>query len=288
MDFELDRASFDEIRDSVDHGIFYERLQQEWWDENVERVLIDIFFHLDARAKAHFFNREKRANQRQLLLKRNRGFLTEAKRAAQKITEEDAHFAGLSRIGAGERADGIEAVEEKVWIHLGFQSPQLRVASENSRLHFALFRFLRLLYRQQDVEESDCEQVEQDSGTEEKGEILRKVRFNPIECRETGEFVSQSFRGQNPESADHDRAEQVRERQLKRAGAVERRPAAGIPCGEAHEPVEKAERNAECKGFHPSESAGNREQIYEHSGERKPGEQVRDEPPEVAENGMHC
>ena len=59
MDFEFDRAAFDEIRDSVDDGIFDQRLQQQRRHENVERVFIDIFFHLDAGAEADFFDGEK-------------------------------------------------------------------------------------------------------------------------------------------------------------------------------------------------------------------------------------
>jgi hypothetical protein len=68
----------------------------------------------------------------------------------------------------------------------------------------------------------------------------------------------------------------MRERELKSAGAVERRPTTGIPCREAHAPVEKAEWNAEGKGLHPRESAGNCQQINEHSGEGKPAKEVRD------------
>src|SRR4029077_13222352 len=214
MDFELDGASFDEIRDSMDDGIFYERLQQERRHDKVKRILIDIFFHLDARAEADFFDREKRADQRQLLVERNRGFLTEAKRAAQEVTEKDAHLAGLGGIGGGERADGIEAVEKEMRIHLGFERPQFRVASQNSCFHFAFFRFLRLLDRQQDIEKCDRKQIEQDSSAEEKREILRKAGLETVEGREGGQFMRQRFRRQNPDSADYDCPKQMREGDL--------------------------------------------------------------------------
>ena len=71
----------------------------------------------------------------------------------------------------------LRLLKRKVRIHLGFECSQFRVARENSCFHLALCRFLRLLDRQQDVEESDCKQIEQDSGTEEKRQILRKVRL---------------------------------------------------------------------------------------------------------------
>src|ERR1700756_1091331 len=79
----------------------------------------------------------------------------------------------------------------------------------------------------------------------------------------------------------------MREGDLKCAGAVERSPTAGIPRREAHEPIEQAKRNTEGKGFHPRESAGNRQQVNEHCGERKPAQQVSDEPSELAENWVH-
>ena len=51
-------------------------------NRNVQRVLVYIFFHLDAGAKADFFHGEERVDQRKFFFERDCGFFAETERAA--------------------------------------------------------------------------------------------------------------------------------------------------------------------------------------------------------------
>ena len=56
--------------------------------------------------------------------------LAQPQRNAQKIGQPDAHRTGAPGIDGSERADRIQAVKKKVWIHLGLQRLQLSFAGE--------------------------------------------------------------------------------------------------------------------------------------------------------------
>ena len=109
----------------------------------------------------------------------------------------------FGRVGGGERADGIEAVEQEMRIHLGLEGAQLRFAGEHAGLHHAGFGFARGFDRQQDVVKSDREQIQQDARDEKERIVLRELPINPVKFVEAGEHSAQNPRRDEPQRAGH-------------------------------------------------------------------------------------
>src|SRR5262249_23718668 len=103
--------------------------------------------------EAHPLHIQVTPGQSQFLPEGNRMALSQAQSAAKEIGEPDAHFASPGGIGRGERADGMETIEEKMRIDLGLERLQLGFARQD-------LGFARGLYRQQYIVEGDSQQVE--------------------------------------------------------------------------------------------------------------------------------
>src|SRR5580704_2623508 len=78
MDVEVNPAALDEIGDAVHDGVLDEWLQKQRRDRNVQSGFVNILFHLDASAEAHFFDRQKSADQGKLFFERYGSFFSEA------------------------------------------------------------------------------------------------------------------------------------------------------------------------------------------------------------------
>src|ERR1700723_264075 len=126
------------IRNSMHHGVFHQRLQKQRRDKTIERFRIHLLLHIQPRAEANFFHAQERSHQRHLLLERDQIFFTQAQRAPKKIAEQNAHLARLRRIGTGERADRVQAGENKMRIPLRLQRPQLRITGKHARFQHPL------------------------------------------------------------------------------------------------------------------------------------------------------
>ena len=135
----------------MSHGVFDERLQQERRNERGFGFGLNVFAHFEARAEADFFDGQEALQEEQFLTERDAGFFAEAEGHAQKFGQQDAHFAGFCRIDAGQRADGIQAVEEEMGIYLRFQSFEFGIARQHGRFHDARLRFARSLQRKNNV-----------------------------------------------------------------------------------------------------------------------------------------
>src|SRR5262249_6659080 len=87
--------------------------------------------HPELAAEADLLHVEVHLRERQLLGKRDRHSLAEAQRSTQEVGQADAHLARFVGIDSRERADGVQAVEEKVRIDLSPERFKSRVASKN-------------------------------------------------------------------------------------------------------------------------------------------------------------
>ena len=104
--------------------------------------------------------------KREFFGKRHAGFFTEAQESCEEIRPAECTFLGFRGVDTGQRADGIEAVEEKVGIYLRLEGSQFGIARENAgfeRAHFGLPRFFD---SENYVVRGDGEQIEQEADAE--------------------------------------------------------------------------------------------------------------------------
>src|ERR1700728_2916296 len=181
----------------------------------------------------------------------------------------------------------MEAVEEEMRIHLGFQGAEFRFAGKDTGLHHAGFGFARGFDREQDVVESDREQIEQDAGAEDERIVLGELRADSAKFVEAGQHSAKNASGDKPQGAGDGRADDMGEKKSRNARALKRRGHAGIPGGEAYERVQQAENRGNGYGLEPTEVAGNRQQVGQHPRQRNPSEEVEQKTPELGENWMH-
>ena len=185
-----DPAALDQIGDAVADGVFDQRLKQQGRDLRVERFLADGFLHVQTRAVADFFDGQKGVDQRHFFFQRDSRFFAEAERPPQEIAQQDAHLAGFGCIGGGEGADGIQAVEKEVRIHLCFECAQFGFAGQNAGLHDAGFGLAGGFDGQQDVVETDGQEIEKDAGAEDQRVVLRQARVDAAKFVKAGEHAA--------------------------------------------------------------------------------------------------
>src|ERR1700675_1998734 len=102
--------------------------------------------------------------ERQFLREGDARFFSESQGQAKKFGKKNAHFASSCGVDTGERADGVQAIEKKVRIYLGFQRFQFRIPGENAGFLNANFGLVRILDGQDDVVGSDGKKIEKETG----------------------------------------------------------------------------------------------------------------------------
>lgn len=152
------------------------------------------------------------------------------------------------------------------------QGPQLRVARQDARFHYASLRVARGFHREQNVVKSHREQVQQNAGSEQKWEILRQPRVNPMKVVKPGQHPAKDSRRDQPHSTGNESPGNVCEQKSRQARMVEWRRQARVPRGQAYEGVQKAQNERDRRRLNPSQSARDCEQIGEHSREWNPAE----------------
>src|SRR6202007_2030062 len=93
----------------------------------------------------------------------------------QEIAKQDAHFARFCGIRTGQGAEGVEAVEQEVWIDLRLQGSQFRLACQDTCLQSTGLRLARCVHRHQDVIEINRKEIEENAGSEKKRNLPREV-----------------------------------------------------------------------------------------------------------------
>src|SRR5829696_2177641 len=119
-------------RDAVADGVLDERLQHEIGYERVTRVRVDSKAHREPVLEPDLLNLD--VVRKQLQLSRERDFLLArtAQRHTQQLTQSGHNALRRVAVGADERVDGVERVEEEVGMQLETQALQL--CARESRL----------------------------------------------------------------------------------------------------------------------------------------------------------
>src|SRR5688572_7568820 len=128
-DRDPDRTSFEHVRHAMRNRVLDERLEQQW---RHDAQLCPAAGHLraEARAEPHALDIEKPLHQLELTPEGNAILAPEREALAKKLRQQQTHAARGGRIGRGQRADGLQAVEQEVRIDLRPQRSQLRFARQ--------------------------------------------------------------------------------------------------------------------------------------------------------------
>src|SRR6185312_11463152 len=280
-------STFGEIRDSMRHRILDQGLQYQRRHHATEDLLVDIFLHIQARSKTDLLYREKRVNQRQLLLQGNQFFFAKSQSGTKEVGEGDTHLTRPFGIAAGKRADGMKAVKEEMRIHLRLERPQLGVAGQHSGLRFALLRLARRLLCQQHIEQSDCEQIQQHSDGEQQANVSCHFFIETAELGKARESACQGFGHQHPEETDDDRCQQMRKQKTGKTGLLDGNAAAGVPGGKTNEGVEQAQREEKCRCLKFVDAALIGDDVEEQLSDYEPCNQIKGQAPRMSQNGVH-
>jgi hypothetical protein len=118
-------AGFEAMLDRV----FDERLKEHGGDDDVEGVVGDLLDDLELVAEADAFDVEIVVGEVQFFAKRDEG-VSIAEEDAEDVGEFDDHLAGEIGLGADERGDGVEGVEEEVGVDLALKSVEASFKEE--------------------------------------------------------------------------------------------------------------------------------------------------------------
>jgi hypothetical protein len=130
----------------VPDGVLDQGLEKERRQPARARVVVDTLLDGEARAEAHGLDGQVGPGHRQLFFQGHAGLLSEGKRLAEELREQDAHLPGAQGVDGHERADRVQAVEEEVRMDLRAQGAQLRLAGQDRQLHGVLLRTPRRVH----------------------------------------------------------------------------------------------------------------------------------------------
>ena len=116
-----DRPPLDAVGDAVLHGVLHQRLQQQRRHQAAQRPLIGLLQHAEPRAEAYLLDRQVAVGQGHFVPERHSLAAAQAQALPQEVPEQLAHPPRRLGVGRGQRADRVEAVEEKVRVELGAQ-----------------------------------------------------------------------------------------------------------------------------------------------------------------------
>ena len=126
-------AALEPLRDAVPQRVLDQRLDDQRRDGDRQRLRRDGPSQLQPLAEADLLDGQELIDQRQLLAERDALERREVQRAAQEVAEQQAHPPRRRRIGGGQGADRVEAVEEEVRRQLRPQRPQLGLRRQRLR-----------------------------------------------------------------------------------------------------------------------------------------------------------
>src|SRR5215510_9917180 len=113
-------------RDAVTDGVFDQRLQNQIRHARVERLRLDIHLHLQPVAESRLFNLQVAFEKFQLLPQRSHLRSDVLQSQSQQVAQPRDHPLGGFHVAAHQRRDGVQRVEEEMWMQLHFQRLQLR------------------------------------------------------------------------------------------------------------------------------------------------------------------
>ena len=122
---------------------------------------LDPLLHDQAGSEAKAFDGQVGAGHLQLFLQGHVRPVAQGQALAEELGEQDAHLPRARRVARGERADGVEAVEEEVRVDLRLEGLELGVAGEHAQLQGVLLGPAGSFLREQRVVEGSGQQIEE-------------------------------------------------------------------------------------------------------------------------------
>src|SRR5579884_88934 len=143
-------------------------------------------------------------NQRELFLQRDEFFLPKSQSRSKEICKSDAHFARSLRIAIGKRADGVQAIEQKMRIDLSLKRAELRVARKHMGFHHTLLSLPRLFLSLKHVEQCNRKQIFENANDQQKLSDIENFRLNIAEAPGVRKRLGEAQRREHPEPTDND------------------------------------------------------------------------------------
>src|SRR5437762_12319753 len=126
------------LRQPVPKRVFDERLEHEIRDEGAVERRVGLDGHLQLSLKAHFHDVEIPTQHLELTSEGDLLVVALAEGVAEEIAEPRDHAARAGRVLFHERRDGVQRIEQKVWVELRAQCVEPRVG--NLRMELRCFR----------------------------------------------------------------------------------------------------------------------------------------------------
>src|SRR5437899_1065091 len=198
----------------------------------------------------------------------------QAEGQAQEFGEQDAHLASFGRIDARERADGIEAVEQEVRVHLGFQRFQFSVASEDACLSRLRFGATRIFHGNEDIVKGDRKQIEKDSDGIDGVHLRTELGLDGFELLGAENRVGEQGANVSPNEADEHGSDQVRQQQPHESDSAQGSCATRVPGEKAKKSVKQKHGHSDGGCLPPNEAPSRREYVDGRGNERDPSKQI--------------
>src|SRR5262245_40884430 len=168
-------------RDSVTDGVFDQRLQNQIRHARVERLRLDIHLHLQAISESRLFNLQVAFEKFQLLPKRRLLRTDVLHSQSQQVAQPRDHPLGGFHVAAHQRRDGVQRVEEEMWMQLHFQ--RLQLSLRQLGLQLRRLQFVRAVFPIviESVNRAQDRVVGEERRGELQGVIRRRRRVEPLQ-----------------------------------------------------------------------------------------------------------
>src|SRR5262245_22775474 len=253
-DVEADEAAVQHPGNAVGHGVFDERLKNQWGNETIRGRRVDPALNFQPGAEAHLFNVQEPVDQRQFVGESDAFVPADAQGVAQEVGEQDAHAPRASRIAGGQCADRVQAVVEEVRMDLCAQRSQFGLARQYVRLQALPLGFARRFNRDQRIVDGDRHEIQQHAKSKQVRDLLLVSARGFCKRRRRTQRDDPGAYQTEPERARNDRRESARRNHPKTAAGPERRRTADIPGGQADKGVHQEERDQQRQRLEPAQA----------------------------------
>src|SRR5205807_4057 len=121
----VDAAGNRTWRDAVSNRVLDQRLEEQVRDERDARVRGDVELHRESVLESDALDLEIVAEDLELAREGNLLFGDAVERRAQQLAQLGNHSLGGRCVGMDERRDGVEGVEEEMWMQLKLETLEL-------------------------------------------------------------------------------------------------------------------------------------------------------------------
>ncbi len=256
-------------------GVLHQRLDQHGRHQASAGRVVHRALHPQAVAEAHLFDGEEVPDQHQLLAQRHHLVRFHSQALAKKAGQLQRHATRRASVAGSERADRIEAIEQKVRIDLGAQHAQLGLLRHQHRFELAPLGAAgahkfdhHVVYR--------CRAAVQQyaQSDDQRRQLRRDHESGPRHVRQRGQRIPQVPDQQPQHARDHGRHRQHRRDGAGRA-RTERIGAAQVIGGVAGDQrIDHGHRHREQHGVGQRRIAGQRDHPTERQAEEQPHQHV--------------